>query len=310
MPRRLTRRAFIETAAAGTAAVSIAPYSFAQSTPPKMAIATWENPLDGAEAINLEARRLTEEAIGALGGMSRFISSGDVVWVKPNIGWDRKPEQAANTNPEVISTIVRLCFEAGAKRVRVSDSPCNDERRTFVRSGIKKAAEDEGADVFFLDRRKFREMRIDGVQLKKWPVYTDYVECDKRINVPIAKHHSLCDLTLSIKNLMGMLGGNRNQLHQNLGPAMADVARFVPSDLVVLDAVRVLTGNGPQGGSLNDVSRRDTIVASVDTIALDAFGTTLFGFEPDRLTTTRAGADIGLGTIDFESLQPVRLSVS
>jgi uncharacterized protein (DUF362 family) len=310
MSRHLTRRAFIETAAAGTAAMSLAPYAMAQTPTPSMAIARWENPLDDSGAISQEAQRLTEAAIDALGGMSRFVSSGDVVWVKPNLGWDRRPEQAANTNPDVIGTIVRLCLEAGAKRVRVSDFPCNDERRTFVRSGIRAAAEEAGADVFYLDRRKFRDMDIGGQHLRRWPVYVDYVECDKRINVPIAKHHSLCDLTLSIKNLMGILGGNRSQLHQNLGPAMADVARFVPSDLVVLDAVRVLTGNGPQGGSLSDVKRLDTIAAGVDTVAINAFGTTLFGFEPDRLATTRAGADIGLGTIDYESLNPVRLNVS
>ena len=310
MPRQLTRRAFIETAAATTAAMSLAPYAMAQESMPSMAIARWENPLEDPEAISEEARRLTEAAIDALGGMSRFVSSGDVVWVKPNLGWDRRPEQAANTNPDVVATIVRLCLEAGARRVRVSDYPCNDERRTFVRSGIRAAAEEAGADVFYLDRRKFREMDIGGRNLRRWPVYVDYVECDRRINVPIAKHHSLCDLTLSIKNLMGVLGGNRSQLHQNLGPAMADVAKFVPSDLVVLDAVRILTGNGPQGGSLSDVRRMDTIAAGVDTVAVDAFGTTLFGFEPDRLTTTRAGADIGLGTIDFERLNPVRLNVS
>ena len=310
MPRRLNRRDFMEKAAAGTAAFGLAPSSILMQPPARMAIAAWTDPGDDAEAIRHEAIRLTEEAVGALGGMQRFVSRGDVVWVKPNIGWDRRPEQAANTNPDVVATVIRLCLEAGARRVMVSDSPCNDERRTFVRSGIQKAAKDAGADVFFLDRRKFREMDIGGRSLRRWPVYVDYVECDKRINIPIAKSHNLTELTLSIKNLMGVLGGNRSQIHQNLGPAMADVARFVPSDLVILDAIRVLTGNGPQGGSLSDVARKDIVAAGTDTVAIDAFGTTLFGLPADRLTTTRAGAEIGLGTVDFESLSPVRLSVS
>jgi uncharacterized protein (DUF362 family) len=290
--------------------MGLSPFPLKRQAPADMAIATWTSPEESAEAIAHEARRLTEEAINALGGMSRFISNGDVVWVKPNIGWDRRPEQAACTNPDVVATLVRLCLEAGARTVKVSDSPCNDERRTFVRSGIKAAAEEAGADVFFLDRRKFRRMDIGGENLRSWEVYVDYVECDKRINVPIVKHHSLTQMTLAIKNLMGVVGGNRSQLHQNLGPAMADVAKFVPSDLVVMDAVRVLTGNGPQGGSLRDVERRDIVAAGIDTVAMDAYGSTMFGYAPDQFTSTKAGEALGLGTSDFESLNLRRVDVS
>jgi uncharacterized protein (DUF362 family) len=308
MVPRYTRRSFIEKAALGTAAYGFMPLPEWQA-PPAMAIASFRNPEESDEAIREEAIRLTEASINALGGMERFVSRGDVVFVKPNIGWDKMPAQAACTNPDVVATIVRLCFEAGAGRVKVSDYPCNDQRRTFLRSGIQAAAEAEGADVFFMDRRKFREMDIGGENLRRWPMYVDYVECDRRINVPIAKHHNLTGLTLTIKNLMGVIGGERNRIHQNLGPAMADVAKFVPSDLVVLDAVRVLTANGPTGGSIDDVERRDTIVAGTDTVAVEAFGATLFGLDSSRIDTTRAGAALGLGTVDYESLNPVRTEV-
>ena len=309
MLRRLTRREFMEKSAKGAAAVGLTP-GVLDLQPPKMAIISWNDPQEDAEAVGYEAQRLTEEAIKSLGGMDRFISRGDVVFIKPNIGWDRLPAQAANTNPDVVATLVKLCFESGAGKVRVSDLPCNDQRRTFRSSRIQKAAEEEGAEVFFMDRRKFRDVDIGGENLKSWPTYIDYIECDKRINVPIAKHHSLTSLTLTIKNLMGVLGDPRNRLHQNLGPAMADIAKFVPSDLVVLDAIRILKANGPTGGSLQDVERRDILVAGVDTVAINAYGTTLFGMDPDHLSTTRAAASIGLGTIDFESLDPVRLSIS
>lgn len=308
MAHRFTRRSFLETTALGTAAYGLAPFPRLQGQP-KMAIATYRSPEESDDAIREEAIRLTVESIKALGGMGRFVSNGDVVFIKPNIGWDKMPAQAACTNPDVVATLVRLCYDAGAKRVKVSDLPCNDQRRTFRNSGIQAAAEAEGADVFFMDRRKFREMDLGGENLRRWPIYVDYVECDKRINVPIAKHHSLSDLTLTIKNLMGVIGGERNRIHQNLGPAMADVAKFVPSDLVVLDAVRVLVANGPTGGSLADVERRDTIVAGTDTVAVEAFGASLFGLTPDRITTTRAGAALSLGTIDYESLAPVRIDV-
>jgi len=303
-----TRRSFIEKAALGTAAYGFMPLPGLQS-PPAMAITTYGSPEESDEAIREEAIRLTTRAIADLGGMERFIDRNDTVFIKPNIGWDRLPAQAACTNPDVVATLVKLCYDAGAKRVKVSDYPCNDQRRTFLRSGIQAAAEAEGAEVFFMDRRKFREMDLGGENLRRWSIYTDYVECDKRINVPIAKHHGLTGLTLTIKNLMGVIGGERNRIHQNLGPAMADVAKFVPSDLVVLDAVRVLMANGPTGGSLSDVQRRDTIVAGTDTVAVEAFGASLFGIAPDRTTTTTAGAALGLGTIDYESLDPVRSEV-
>ena len=308
MTNRFTRRSFLETAALGTAACGFMPFPDLQGQP-ELAIATYRSPENSDEAIKEEAVRLTVESIRALGGMSRFVDNGDVVFIKPNIGWDRMPAQAACTNPDVVATLVKLCYDAGAKKVRVSDLPCNDQRRTFRNSGIQAAAEAEGAEVFFMDRRKFQEMDIGGENLRRWPIYVDYVECDKRINVPIAKHHGLSDLTLTIKNLMGVIGGERNRIHQNLGPAMADVAKFVPSDLVVLDAVRVMIANGPTGGSLADVERRDTIVAGTDTVAVEAFGASLFGFAPDRITTTRAGAALGLGTTDYESLAPVRIEV-
>jgi len=308
MAPRCTRRSFIERAALGTAAYSFMPIPGLQSSP-AMSIATYRNPEEGEEAIREEAIRLTEESIMSLGGMERFVDRGDVVFVKPNIGWDKMPAQAACTNPDVVATLVRLCFAAGAGKVKVSDFPCNDQRRTFLRSGIQAAAEAEGADVFFMDRRKFREMDIGGENLRRWQMYVDYVECDKRINVPIAKHHNLTGLTLTIKNLMGVIGGERNRIHQNLGPAMADVAKFVPSDLVVLGAVRVLIANGPTGGSINDVERRDTVVAGTDTVAIEAFGATLFGLDASRIDTTIAGAALGLGTIDYESLDPVRTEV-
>ncbi len=309
MSVRLTRRAFLETAALGATAGLASPAP-AQDQMPKMSIVSWSKPENDPEAIEEEATRLTQEAIKALGGMSRFVSKGDVVWVKPNIGWDRRPEQAANTNPHVVGTLVRLCYEAGAKKVCVSDYATHDERRTFVRSQIQQAATEAGAEVFYLDKRKFKNMDLGGTSLKNWPIYVDYVECDKRINVPIAKTHSLAGLTLGIKNLMGIIGDPRNRLHQNLGPSLADIASFVPSHLTVLDAIRIMIANGPSGGSLQDVARKDTIAAGIDPVAIDAFGSTLFGMKPDALGTTKAAAKRGLGTIDFEALNPVRLTIS
>jgi uncharacterized protein (DUF362 family) len=274
-----------------------------------MAIAHSRHSPPDAAGIAEEARQLTRAAVEALGGMKRFVSRGDVVWVKPNIGWDKRPEQAANTNPDVVAALVELCLAAGAKRVVVSDNATNSAQRTFPRSGIQPAAEKAGAECYLLDERKFRRMAIRGKVLSEWEVYSGVVEADKVINVPIVKQHGLCRATLGIKNLMGVIGGARSLFHQDLPRSLADLLAFLRPTLVVVDAVRVLTANGPVGGSLGDVARKDTVIASIDHVAADAFAATLLGNQPKEIGYVVEAAARGLGKIDFEALAPRRVEV-
>jgi uncharacterized protein (DUF362 family) len=245
---------------------------------------------------------ITKEAITALGGMQRFVSKGDKVIVKPNIGWDRTPEQAACTNPEIVKTLVELCFDAGAKEVKVMDNPCNPARRTYVRSGIQKAAKSAGAKVPLPNKYHLKKIPIYGDSLKEWEIYTDFVETDKIINVPIAKTHSLSRLTLGMKNWLGAIGGNRNQLHQNLDLAIIDLAAFFKPVLTVMDGYRILLRNGPQGGRLSDVKLHKTVAAGVDYVALDAVGASFFDIKPEELRFLQIAKEKGRGEIDLEKL--------
>jgi len=279
------------------------------SPSPALAIAHYKSSPTAPDGIAEEAKRLTRSSIEALGGMGRFVSRGNIVWVKPNIGWDRRPEQAATTNPDVVATVVEMCFQAGAKKVLVSDNPCNEARNTFPRSGIQQAAEKAGAEVFFLDERKFRKMAVNGKVLKEWQIYQDVVEADRLINVAIVKNHNLSKATLGMKNLMGVTGGARNRFHQDIDNTLVDLAVFLKPQLTVLDAIRVLTANGPTGGNLADVKRKDTLVAGVDQVAVDAFGATLLGLKPEDIGHIVQGNARGLGKIDFNSLSPRKLEV-
>jgi uncharacterized protein (DUF362 family) len=252
---------------------------------------------------------IVKAAIDALGGMGAFVSRGDVVVVKPNIGWDRTPEQAGNTNPEVVAAVVKLCFEAGAKKVRVFDRPVNDPRRCYVQSGIASAAAALGANADFVDDRKFKDMEIGGTALKSWPLYTELFEADKVINVPIAKHHGSAKLTMSMKNWMGVMGAQRRQIHQKLDESLVDLSTKIKPTLTILDAVRILTANGPQGGSLADVKKLDTVIAGVDPVAIDSFGATLFGMKGSDLGYVRLGHERGLGQMDLQKLKIRKISV-
>jgi len=260
---------------------------------PEMAVITGDNPA-----------QLAREAIEQLGGIRRFISRGDVVLVKPNIGWDRTPEQAANTNPDVIAEIVRQCSSAGAKRIIVTDTSCNDPRRCFQRSGIAAAAEGAGAEVILPDPSLFKEVDLQGEILRAWPVLTPFLDVDKVINVPIAKHHSLTGTTLGMKNWYGMLGGPRHQLHQKIHESLVDLADFVRPSLTMVDCYRILVRNGPTGGNLQDVLLKKTMVAGTNPVALDAYVAKAFwNLEVSDLPYLTMAANRGLGTYEFEKVR-------
>jgi len=248
--------------------------------------------------------QLARQAIVELGGIRRFVSRSDVVVVKPNIGWDRTPEQAANTNPLVVAEIVRQCWDAGAKRVIVTDVSCNDPRRCFQRSGIAEAAQRENAEVILPDPARFKEVDVQGEILRAWPILDSFLNADKIINIAIAKHHSLTGATLGMKNWYGILGGPRHQLHQKINESLADLADFMRPTLTILDCYRILMRNGPTGGNLEDVALKKTLLAGTDPVALDAYvAKAYWNLEVDALPYLKMAAGRGLGTYQFEKVR-------
>ncbi len=253
--------------------------------------------------------KMVEKSINLLGGMKKFVKRGDVVMLKPNIGWARTYKQAANTNPFVIQKLIEMCYNAGAKKVRVTDNPCQSASITFSRSGIKRACKKAGAELVYPSRSRFKTMNIGGRVVRKWPVYVDIVECDKLINVPVAKHHSLSRLTLGMKNFYGCLGGNRGRLHQNIHAGITDMARFFKPDLTVIDAVRIMIRNGPTGGSYRDVKKTNTIITGKDFVACDAYASTLFGLTPNHIGYVKLAGKYGLGQNNLSKIKTLKASV-
>ena len=250
-----------------------------------------------------EPRALVQKALENLGGIRRFVSRQDVVVIKPNIAWDRTPDQAATTNPDVVAEMVRQCWQAGAKRVVVTDVSCNEPRRCFLRSGIQAAARAEGAEVILPDPELFQEVDIGGVVLKSWPIFKPFLEADKVFNLPIAKHHSLMGVTLGMKNWYGILGGERNRLHQQIHQSLVALANFMLPTLTLMDSYRILLRNGPTGGNLEDVSIKKTLVAGTDPVAIDAYvAKAYWNLDPEHLPYLQMAAAHGLGTVDFAAL--------
>ena len=256
-----------------------------------------------------DAEKMARTALDSMGGISRFISPGDRVLIKPNVGWDRQPEQGANTNPELVGAVVRLCREARASEVWVTDVSVNDPYRSFARSGIEEAVRKSGGGVKFTSENDFVLTDLKGQVLKIWPVSRFYHETDKVINLPVVKHHSLSKATIAMKNWYGILGGRRNRLHQDIDTSIADLATAVRPTLTIADATRVLFRNGPTGGSLSDVSVENTIVAGLDEVAIDAYCMQFLNTDPKEVLFLKMGESRGLGVVNWKLLDSVELSI-
>lgn len=262
-----------------------------------------------AQTEGVSVPALTRRIFEVAGGIQRFVSRGDVVMIKPNISWARRPELAATTHPEVLQTVVELCRDAGAKKVRIADNTIHDARRCFAITGAGQVAKQTGADLIYPRSSLMRDMNLRGNRLKVWPVFTPLVEADTLINLPVAKHHSLSRLTLGMKNWIGAVDGSRWSLHQDINQTIVDLAHFFKPTVTLIDAVRIMTRNGPSGGSTADVALKNTLILSNDPVAADAGAAMLFGRKPEQIGFIRLGQKQGLGTADYQQLDYRKVAV-
>ncbi|MHC4065384.1 MAG: DUF362 domain-containing protein [Planctomycetota bacterium] len=246
---------------------------------------------------------MVQAAVGGLGGMQRFIARGDVVLIKPNVGFERVPELGATTHPETLRAIIRLCRQAGASKIIVADNPIEAPDSCFARSGILGIAREENATLLTPAEVHFRAIAVRppdangrphrpdparNEALGTWPIFwKPLAEADKVIGVAPIKDHNLGGIghaSMTMKNWYGLLGGRRNQFHQAIANIVSDLGFMMSPTLTIADGTRVLMRNGPTGGSPADVKLGNTVVAGVDTIAIDAWCYQhLLGRDPAKL---------------------------
>jgi uncharacterized protein (DUF362 family) len=265
-----------------------------------------------ARGANADPAELARRALVALGGIERFVKPGANVILKPNIcNGHRGPEYATTTNPDLVAGLVRLCLGAGAAKVRVIDynfSGANPQ--AYTKSGIEAAVVAAGGQMELINRLRFRKTEIlGGTKIKQWPVYGDVLDADVVINMPIAKHHSSGTLTLGMKNLMGIIDDRTGFHARGLHECIVDLSRAVRPQLTIVDAVRILTANGPTGGSLDDVKRLDTVIASADIVSADAYAATLFGLTSQDVRHIRLAGEAGLGQADLKAIKIEEIAV-
>jgi len=248
---------------------------------------------------------MLQMAIGAVGGLGHYIRRGDVVLIKPNVAFDRSPKLGATTNPDVLAALIRLVRGAGAAEVRVADNPIESPESCFVKTGIAAAAKANGAQVFLPTPSSFEMLTVPRAKLiARWPFFhRPFRGVTKVIGLAPVKDHNLCHASMCTKNWYGLLGGRRNQFHQDIHGIIADLALMMAPTLVILDATRILTKNGPTGGDLSDVVDGHTLVAATDQIAADAFGfSELLGRKSDLPQYLLNAQALGLGNSDWRNV--------
>jgi len=250
--------------------------------------------------------KTVDKAIELLGGIERFIKSGDRVVIKPNAAFATPAMLAATANPLLVAEVAKLCYRAGAKKVCVTDNPINEPASCFAISGIARAAASAGAEIIMPRDNLFNNTTVEGAKLiKNWPIlYGPLEKADKLIGITPVKDHHRSGASMTMKNFYGLLGGRRNVFHQNINTIIAELVIMVKPTLVILDGTEVMMTNGPTGGSLSDLKRADTLIASTDCVAADSFGCTLLDLRVQDLPYLTKAEAAGAGTTDYESVKP------
>ncbi len=297
-------QAFLLVAAAGetgllTDGCKSAPKAAAKKIKPNFEVALDPSLPQVALARNNDHALAVSAALGAIGGIDRFVNPGDRVLLKPNVAFQRGPEFGVNTNCAVLGEMVRQCKAAGAAEIIVTENGGYNPERAFARSGIREATEKNGGRVHIPSDDDFIEADFHGKFVTVWPVHKYVFEVDKLINMPVAKHHTMVYGTASMKNFFGLIGGNREQLHDQLHQAIVDLAAYFRPTLTVVDATRVLVRNGPAGGSLDDVVAHDAVICATDQVAADARACEFLGLNAKDIQHVVMAASQGLGEMDY-----------
>ena len=253
-----------------------------------------------------------DKAIASMGGIKKYVKPNSTVTVKPNIGWDARPEKGANTNPELIGRIVEQCKQAGAKQVYVFDNTCNEWTRCYQNSGIEKAVKDAGGTMVTGNSEShYREVSIpQGKILKSAKIHELMLDTDLVINVPILKHHGGALLSIAMKNLMGVVWDRKYWHANNLNQCIADFTTYCKPSINVVDAYRVMKRNGPRGVSVSDVVLMESLLISEDMVAIDTAAAKLFGMEPEKVGYIKIANDMGVGRMDLTKLNINRIKMS
>ena len=311
----MDRRDFLKTVAITGAALSIQHSEAMEILTQTINNTNGGNP-DLVAVMGGEPEAMFRRAISELGGMKQFVKPGQKVVVKPNIGWDKVPELAGNTNPQLIAEIVKQCFAAGAKEVTVFDYTCDDWQKCYKNSGIEAAAKAAGAKVMPAHLESYyKPVNLpNGQKMKKAKIHEAILNCDVWINVPILKNHGGAKLSCAMKNMMGIVW-DRRFFHQNdLQQCIADICTWKKKPVLnIVDAYRMMHQNGPQGKSAADVATLKSMIVSPNIVAVDTAALALFNqvkkLDMAAVGHLSKGEALKLGSTDLKKINIKRIKI-
>jgi uncharacterized protein (DUF362 family) len=257
-----------------------------------------------------EPDAMFDRGIAAMGGIGRFVKRGQRVAVKTNASWDVPVDRAGNTHPALVQRIVQHCMEAGAREVMLFDHTIEQYRRCLEASGLNEVARNTGAVIVPADtERYYQKTTVGGKSLDTALIHQAILEADVLISAPILKHHGGTGMTAGMKNFMGAVWDRRFFHRYDLSQCIADFLLARKPELTVIDAYRVVTGNGPRTRSAADLTLAKMQILSTDVVAADAAGARILGGRAEDCEHVRIAHAMGLGEIDPSRLPTRRITI-
>ena len=310
----MKRRDFLKTSMVAGAALSLN-FEGLQAALSNRTLTVEEAP-DLVAVMGGEPEAMLDKALETLGGIGNYVKKGQKVVIKPNIGWDRTPELAGNTNPDLIKALVKRCLGAGAEKVTVFDHTCDNWQKCYASSGIADAVKEAGGVIVPAnDEQYYKEVSIPGgVTLKKAKIHEALLEADVWFNVPILKNHGGAKLSCAMKNMMGIVWDRRYFHQQDLQQCIADICTWQKKPaLHIVDAYRMMFQNGPQGRSAADVATLKSLIVSPNIIAADTASLALFNqvekLDMAAVTHITKGEALHLGSTDLKKINVKRIKL-
>lgn len=233
---------------------------------------------------------MVREAVSLIGGLEKIDVKGKTVLVKPNVvSGELNP---ATTNPDVVRAVVRLLKENGASKVVVGDMSAMltlSTKRNMERTGIKRAAEEEGAQVVYFEDHDWVEVELPGAKYVSRVYVTEWIfNVDRIINLPVIKTHRSASYSICLKNFIGAT-------HLKFRPYLIDSTHWeeliaemniaYQPHLNIVDGTRIMVEGGPWEGTNADTN---LIIASGDRVAADIAGLEIIkGYGKWRMVTEK-----------------------
>ncbi|WP_022663630.1 DUF362 domain-containing protein [Desulfospira joergensenii] len=256
----------------------------------------------------------TRAAVDLLGGMKAFVKPGQRVVIKPNMSFPKGQETAVNTDALVVKEVAAMCLEQGAQKVSILDHVMGTPKYCTLEIDAVCDPLKPGMVHAVTDANLFKEVKISDswFGLSKTDVITEVLKADVIIAVPKAKSHGATGVSLSMKGMMGLIY-NRQAMHtMKLHDSIVTLASYLKPKLVVVDATRVLSTNGP--GGPGEIIAENKIIASPDMVAADAMTVkqcTWYGrsMEPRQVKHIKIAHKAGAGRMDVENLNVKEITV-